>query len=317
MAQEPLWVGIDVSKQHLDAAVAPTGQVWQVANDESGIAQLVSALQGLGVTLVVLEATGGLEVPLTAALTMAGVPVAVVNPRQARDFAKATGRLAKTDRIDAQVLARFAEAVKPEPRALPSEEAQELAALVARRRQLTEMLVMEQNRLTSAPYALRRELQAHVEWLKQRLKDNDEALRKLLKASPLWREKDNLLQSVPGVGPIASATLLARLPELGRLNRKQIAALVGVAPLNCDSGKMKGQRHIWGGRADVREALYMAALTATRFNPALKSFYERLLKAGKPKKVALTAVMRKLLTMVNAMMRDNSPWSTPQLAQQT
>lgn len=297
-----------MSKQHLDAAVVPTGEVWHVANDEAGIAELVQALKGLGVTLVVLEATGGLEAPVTAALTLEDVPVAVVNPRQARDFAKAIGRLAKTDRIDALILARFAEAVKPEPRALPSEEAQGLAALVARRRQLTEMLVMEQNRLGSAPFALRKEIKEHVEWLKQRLKDNDKDLRKLLKASPLWREKDNLLQSVPGVGPVASATLLARLPELGRLNRKQIASLVGVAPLNCDSGKFKGKRMIWGGRADVREALYMAALSASTWNPVLKAFYERLLAAGKPKKLALTAVMRKLLTMLNAMMRDKCTW---------
>lgn len=308
MSEQHLWIGIDVSKQHLDAAAVPTGEVWRVANDEAGISALVLALKEQGVTLVVLEATGGLEVPVAAALTLVGVPVAVVNPRQARDFAKAVGRLAKTDRIDAQILARFAEAVKPEPRALPTEDAQGLAALVARRRQLTEMLVMEQNRLASAPYALRRDIQAHVEWLKQRLKDNDKELRKLLKASPVWREKDNLLQSVPGVGPVASATLLARLPELGRLNRKQIASLVGVAPLNCDSGKFKGKRMIWGGRADVRQALYMAALSASIWNPVLKEFYNRLLAAGKPKKLALTAVMRKLLTMLNAMMRDNHAW---------
>lgn len=308
MSHENLWVGIDVAKEHLDAAALPTGEVWRVANDELGIAELVSALKGLGVTLVVLEATGGLEVPITVALTLAGVPVAVINPRQGRDFARALGRLAKTDRIDAQVLARFAEAIRPEPKALPDEEAQELAALVARRRQLMEMLVMEQNRLASAPYALRKDLKEHVEWLKQRLKDNDHDLRKLLKRSPIWREKDNLLQSVPGVGPILSATLLSRLPELGRLNRKQVAALVGVAPLNCDSGKFKGRRRVWGGRADVRQALYMAAVSASQWNPALKDFYQRLVDAGKPKKLALTAVMRKLLTMLNAMVRDQVHW---------
>lgn len=310
MSQESLWVGIDVSKEHLDAAASPTGEVWQVRNDEAGIAELVTTLKGQGVTLVVVESTGGIEAPVAAALTLAGVPVAVINPRQARDFAKALGRLAKTDRIDAQVLARFAEAVRPEPRALPDEEAQELAALVARRRQLFEMLVMEQNRLASAPYALRKELKDHVEWLKQRLKDNDHDLRKFLKKSPIWREKDDLLQSVPGVGPVASATLMARLPELGRLNRKQIAALVGVAPLNRDSGKFKGRRMVWGGRADVRQALYMAAVTASQWNPALKEFYERLVNAGKPKKLALTAVMRKLLTMLNAMVRDQRHWSS-------
>lgn len=306
---QQVWVGVDVSKQHLDVAAVPTGEVWHVANDEPGIEELVRALKHVGATLVVLEATGGLEIPLAVALTMAAVPVAIINPRQARDFAKALGHLAKTDSIDALVLARFAEAVKPEPRALPAEETQELTALVARRRQLTEMLVMEQNRLSSATYALRKDIKDHVEWLKQRLKDNDKDLRKLLKSSPLWREKDNLLQSVPGVGPVVSATLLARLPELGRLNRKQIAALVGVAPLNCDSGQFKGKRRIWGGRADVREALYMAALSASIWNPVLKEFYERLLLAGKPKKLALTALMRRLLTMLNAMMRDKKKWS--------
>ena len=308
MAQDALWIGIDVAKKQLDVAARPTGEVWQVANDEAGIAELTEALRSRGVNLVVLEATGGLEAQVTTALTLAGVPVAVVNPRQARDFAKALGHLAKTDRADALALAHFAEAVKPEPRALRDEEASHLAALVARRRQLMEMLVMEQNRLGSAPYGLRKEIQTHVEWIKARLKDNDKDVHKLLKNSPLWREKDQLLQSVPGVGPVVSATLLAGLPELGKLNRKQIAALVGVAPFNRDSGTMRGRRTIWGGRAEVRASLYMATLTAVRRCQALKDFYERLVKAGKPKKVALVACMRKLLTHLNAMARDNAPW---------
>lgn len=305
---EMLWVGIDVSKKHLDVAFRPTGEHQQVNNDEAGITELVDKLANLGVRLVVLEATGGLEVAVTTSLTLAGVPVAVVNPRQARDFAKALGYLAKTDRADAMALAHFGEAVKPEPRALPDEAQNELAAIVARRRQLTEMLIMEQNRLKSAAPAVRKDLQAHIEWIQARLKDNDKGLRQLLKSSPLWREKEQLLQSVPGVGPVVSATLLAALPELGQLNHKAIAALVGVAPLNRDSGTRRGKRSIWGGRADVRSSLYMATLSAVRHNPLLKLFYNRLLEAGKPKKVALVACMRKLLTHLNAMVRDKALW---------
>jgi transposase len=243
-------------------------------------------------------------------LALADIQVAVVNPRQARDFGKALGFLAKTDRIDAGILAHFGEAVRPEPRQLPSEEAANLAALVARRRQLTEMLTMEQNRLGSAPAALRKDIREHITWLQKRLKDSDKDIHKLLRSSPLWREKDQLLQGVPGVGPVLSATLLAMLPELGKLNRKEIAALVGVAPLNRDSGKMKGKRATWGGRSSVRDVLYMATMSAVRYNPTLKDFYERLLKAGKLKKVALVACMRKLLVILNAMLRDNAPWSS-------
>lgn len=309
MSQTPLWIGIDVSKQALDVAARPTGEVWQVTNDEAGIAELVSKLQSLDVSLAVLEATGGLESPVTAALALAGIQVAVVNPRQARDFGKALGYLAKTDRIDAGILAHFGEAVRPEPRQLPSEEASNLAALVARRRQLTEMHTMEQNRLGSAPAALRKDIREHIIWLQKRLKDSDKDIHKLLKSSPIWREKDQLLQGVPGVGPVLSATLLSMLPELGKLNRKEIAALVGVAPLNRDSGKMKGKRATWGGRSSVREVLYMATMSAVRFNPTLKDFYERLLNAGKLKKVAQVACMRKLLVILNAMLRDNKPWN--------
>jgi transposase len=310
LSQTPLWIGIDVSKQALDVAVRPSGEVWQFTNDEAGIAELVSKLEPLSVSLVVLEATGGLESPVTAALALADIQVAVVNPRQARDFGKALGFLAKTDRIDAGILAHFGEAVRPEPRQLPSEEAANLAALVARRRQLTEMLTMEQNRLGSAPAALRKDIREHITWLQKRLKDSDKDIHKLLRSSPLWREKDQLLQGVPGVGPVLSATLLAMLPELGKLNRKEIAALVGVAPLNRDSGKMKGKRATWGGRSSVRDVLYMATMSAVRYNPTLKDFYERLLKAGKLKKVALVACMRKLLVILNAMLRDNAPWSS-------
>jgi transposase len=309
LSQTSLWIGIDVSKQTLDVAARPTGEVWQFTNDEAGIAELVSKLEPSTVSLVVLEATGGLESPVTAALALAGIKVAVVNPRQARDFGKALGFLAKTDRIDAGILAHFGEAVRPEPRQLPSEEAVNLAALVARRRQLTEMLTMEQNRLGSAPTALRKDIRDHIIWLQKRLKDSDKDIHKLLKSSPLWREKDQLLQGVPGVGPVLSATLLSMLPELGKLNRKEIAALVGVAPLNRDSGKMKGKRATWGGRSSVRDTLYMATMSAVRFNPTIKDFYERLLKAGKLKKVALVACMRKLLVILNAMLRDQAPWS--------
>lgn len=306
---EAIWVGIDVSKKHLDVAMRPGGKAWQVDNDEEGITKLTETLKTAAVSLVVLEATGGLEANLTTALTLAGVPVAVVNPRQARDFARAAGYLAKTDRADAVALAHFADAMRPEARPLASDEATELAGLVARRRQLTEMLVMEQNRLNSAPRGVRQDIRSHIEWIQSRLKDNDKEVRKLLKNSPVWREKDQLLRSVPGVGPVVSATLMASLPELGRLKAKQVAALVGVAPYNRDSGTMKGRRCIWGGRAEVRALLYMATLSAIRSKKGtLKAFYNRLVAAGKPKKVAIVACMRKLLTHLNAMVRDKAPW---------
>lgn len=306
---EAIWVGIDVSKKHLDVAMRPGGKAWQVDNDEESIAKLTETLKAAAVSLVVLEATGGLEANLTTALTLAGVPVAVVNPRQARDFARAAGYLAKTDRADAVALAHFADAMRPEARPLASDEATELSGLVARRRQLTEMLVMEQNRLNSAPKGVRQDIRSHIEWIQSRLKDNDKEVRKLLKNSPVWREKDQLLRSVPGVGPVVSATLMASLPELGRLKAKQVAALVGVAPYNRDSGTMKGRRCIWGGRAEVRALLYMATLSAIRSKKGtLKAFYNRLVAAGKPKKVAIVACMRKLLTHLNAMVRDKAPW---------
>lgn len=311
MEQAHLYVGIDVAQANLDVATRPTGTHWQVAYTDQGVGELVSQLQALHPVLVVLEATGGLELPLVAALASGGLPLAVVNPRQVRDFAKATGRLAKTDALDARVLAHFAEAVRPTPRPLPDAQTQELTALVVRRQQLVAMLTAERNRLRTARRPLRPRVQAHVAWLKQELADLDKQLRNTLRESPLWREKDDLLRSVPGVGPVLSCTLLAQLPELGSLDRKQIAALVGVAPLNRDSGTLRGKRTIWGGRAQIRAPLYMATLVASRYNPVIRAFYQRLCAAGKPKKVALTACMHKLLTMLNAMVNHNTPWCQP------
>jgi transposase len=302
-------VGIDVSKARLDVAVGSQGEPWSEPNNPEGIARLVGRLAGLSVGLVVVEATGGQQDSVAGALAAAGVPLAVVNPRQVRDFAKATGKLAKTDALDAQVLARFGEALRPEPRPLPDEETEVLGILLTRRRQLIEMLVMEKNRLAAAKKMLRRDIEAHIQFLNTSLKDIDKDLHAALRASPAWRAKDDLLQAVPGIGPVLSATLLGALPELGRLDRRQIAALVGVAPFNRDSGRQRGQRTISGGRASVRTAFYMATLTATRFNPVIRAFYDRLCKAGKPKKVALVACMRKLLTILNAMLRAGTPWT--------
>jgi transposase len=305
-----VFVGIDVSKAHLDVATRPTSAVTRFDNDEEGIAKLVAELSATSPRLVVLEATGRLHAALVAALGVAGVPVAVVNPRQARDFAKATGKLAKTDAIDATALAHFAEAIQPEPRPLPEEGAAELEALLVRRRQLVEMITAETNRLHACQSrGVRKDIQAHLTWMRRRLGDVDRDLDDAVRKSPLWRAKEELLRTVPGVGRITAVTLLAQLPELGTLDRKRIAALVGLAPLNRDSGKMRGRRVIWGGRAPVRAALYMAALVGTRRNPALSDVYHRLLAAGKPKKVALTACMRKLLTILNAMLKHSAPWS--------
>jgi transposase len=305
------FVGIDVSKQRLDVLVRPAGEVWSATNDEAGIAGLVTKLIEVAPVLVVLEATGGLQVPAVTALALRGIPVAVVNPRQVRDFAKALGRLAKTDAIDAEVLARFGEAVRPEPRPIPDEQAVQLEALLTRRRQLVEMVTAETNRLSACRIAkVRRGIEQHVAWLRKQINDVDDELDGAIRGSAVWREKDDLLRSVPGVGPVVSRTLLAELPELGRLNRKQIAALVGVAPMNRDSGTRRGQRHIWGGRAAVRGVLYMAALVAARHNPRFKAFYQGLLQRGKLKKVALVACMRKILTTLNAMVRAGTRWST-------
>jgi transposase len=304
----PVYAGVDVAAAHLDVAVRPGGEAWRAANDEAGVAALAARLAALGPALVVLEATGRAEAPLVAALAAAGLPVAVVNPRQVRDFAKAVGQLAKTDALDAAVLARFGEAVRPEPRPLPDAATQELRALLARRRQLVEMLVAERNRLGGAPPRVRALVEAHVAWLRRQQAEVEAALAAAVRASPVWRAREELLRGVPGVGPVLALTLLAALPELGTLDRKGIAALAGVAPLNRDSGAARGRRAVWGGRAAVRAPLYMAALVAARHNPAIRAFYRRLRAAGKPPKVALTACMRKLLTILNAMVRDNTRW---------
>jgi transposase len=307
--------GIDVAKDHLDIVLRPTGEYLGTTNDERGIKAVVRRLRKEGVALVVLEATGGLEQPAAAALALAGVPVAIVNPRQVRDFAKAVGRLAKTDRIDAAVLAHFAEAVRPEPRPIADEQARELTAVLLRRRQLLAMITAEGNRVCTAPKAVGRRIEAHLRWLRKELTRANKDLARTVRESPVWREKDDLLRSVPGVGPTLWATLLAELPELEHLDRRRLAALVGVAPLNRDSGTLRGIRTVWGGRSGVRTTLYMATLCATRHNPAIREFYGRLCAKGKPKKVALTACMRKLLVILGAVLRNRTPWEVGHLAQ--
>ena len=305
----PLFVGIDVSKDCLDVAVRPTGEAWQVSHDSRGINDLVERLGELAPQLVVLEATGGMEMALAGELAASKLAIAVVNPRHVRDFARAAGKLAKTDALDAQVLAHFAEAMRPASRPLPDDASQELRALMARRRQLVEMITAEKNRLRTAAPRIRPKVQEHIRWLEESLKDLDRDMEDFMRSSPMWRDKDQLLRSTPGVGPVLSMTLLSDLPELGALNRGEIAALVGVAPFNRDSGALRGKRTVWGGRRQVRAALYMAALVATRYNPVLRDFYQRLCEAGKPKKVALTACMRKLLTILNVMVKHNRHWN--------
>jgi len=302
-------VGIDVSKDTLDVTVHENPRHWSFANNQAGISKVVSMLKELYPELVVVEATGSYEIPLAAELGVAEIPTAIVNPRQIRDFARSAGILAKTDRIDARVIARFAATMKPTPRPIPNEVAQELGDLIARRRQIVDMLTAEKNRLNTATKSVKSRIKAHIEWLEKELDYINTNLRQKVKDSPIWREKDELLQSVPGVGPNLSTTILAELPELGTLNRKQIAALVGVAPLNRDSGTFRGTRTTWGGRATVRTALYMAALVAIRYNPVIRRFYEHLLAAGKEKKVALTACMRKLLTILNLMLKNRTCWN--------
>jgi len=303
------YIGIDVAKSSLEVAIHDQAQQSSFLNSEEGIRQAVDHIKKLSPSLVVLEATGGFESILAAALSLARLPVVVVNPRQVRDFARATGRLAKTDTIDAGVLAHFAAAIKPELRPFQDEAVQVLKDLVARRQQLIEMLTAEKNRLSTARNRIVREnIQAHIKWLQKELSGTDTGLRELIEASPVWREKDNLLQTVPGVGNTTSATLLANLPELGNLNRRQIAALVGVAPYNRDSGLLRGKRAVWGGRARVRAALYMAVMAGLRWNPVIRAFYEHLCSSGKAKKVALTACIRKLLTILNAMMKNKTIW---------
>jgi len=306
-----VWIGIDVAKAHLDIAVRPSGEQWRSGADDAALTALAARLQTLAPTLVVLEATGGLQTRVASVLGAAGLPVAVVNPRQVRDFAKATGRLAKTDALDAQVLAQFAEAVRPAVRPLADAQTQALQALLSRRRQVVEMLTAEKQRLGQAPAPVRRQITEHIHWLERSLAEVDRDLDQAIRTSPVWRAKEQLLRSVPGVGPVLSRTLLASLPELGTLRRRQIAALVGVAPLNRDSGTRRGKRACWGGRAPVRAVLYMATLAATRCNPTLKAFYERLCAAGKLPKVALTACMHKLLGILNAMMQHQTRWQAP------
>jgi transposase len=305
---DSIHAGVDVSKATLDVAISNRKVVKSFPNDESGVAQVVSYLMELAPALTVMEATGGLEKLLAVSLVEAAVPVVVVNPRQVRDFARAKGKLAKTDNIDASILAEFACDIHPEVRALTDKQTEGIKAMMARRQQIMAMITMEKNRLHSAGSMVKPSIQEHLKWLKQELKSLDKDLANMVKDSPVWREKDRLFQSVPGVGPVLSVTLLGIFPEIGKLTRKQIAALAGVAPFNRDSGIFRGKRTIKGGRVRVRPPLYMATLSATRSNPVIKEYYNHLLEKGKATKVALTACMRKLLVILNAIIRDNRPW---------
>jgi transposase len=303
------FVGIDVAKDHLDVHVRPTDEAFRVLHDDAGVATLLTRLRTVRPTLVVLEASGGYEVPVAAALASGAVPVAVVNPRQIRDYARALGQLAKTDRLDARVIALFAEAVRPEPRPVPDAQAQALGELIARRRQLVDMLGAEQNRRRLLrDRRLQRHVDAHIQWLEEALRRLNHDLTTLVRSTPAWREADDLLRSARGIGPVTSSTLIADLPELGRLDRRRIAALVGVAPIARDSGVFRGRRMIAGGRPHIRRVLYMATLAAIKYNPVIRAFHHRLVAAGRPNKVAITAAMRKLLTILNAMLRDRRPW---------
>jgi len=307
--EKKVFIGIDVSKDKLDVAVRPTETSMTFSNDEDGISFLVNFVKSLSPSLIVLEASGGLETAAVGALAIESLPVVVINPRQMRDFAKATGKLAKTDAIDARTIARFAELLQPEVRPLKDEEAQRLTAFNTRRRQIVEMITAEKNRLSSAPIWTRKDIKAHITWLEKCLKKVDNDLSNFLKKSPVWKEKNDILRSAPGVGPVTATTLLSNLPELGKLSRKKIAALVGVAPLNRDSGLFRGKRTTWGGRQNIRSVLYMSVVSAIRCNPVVKKFYQRLCDAGKPPKVAITACMRKLLIILNTMVKNRTPWS--------
>lgn len=308
------FTGIDVSKSTLDVCIEPLGQTLHVAYDEAGVRQIVSRLKEVHPTLIVIEATGGLEVHIATELAGKGLPVAVINPRQARDFAKATGQLAKTDQVDAAVLAAFAKAIRPQARPLKDADTRDLDDLVSRRRQLIDMRVQETLRLgTAASKPLEKSLNRHIAWLDKRITEVDADLTRRLRKSDVWRTKDDLLRGIPGVGAVTTLTMLAKCPELGTLNRRAIAGLAGVAPLANDSGKHRGKRYIWGGRADVRAVLYMATVSAIRCNDTIKAFAERLKKAGKPPKVVIVACMRKLLTIMNSMLKNNTPWN-PKIA---
>lgn len=305
---EEIFVGIDGSKVWLDIAVHENEETFRASNDVVGMVGLVKRLKKLKASLIVLEPTGGFEMRVVAELSHAGLPVAVVNAKRVRDFARATGQIAKTDKLDAKVLAHFAAAIRPAVRSLRTEQEEQLTALMTRRRQVIDMLTVEKNRLVTVRAKMRTTLEAHIHWLSNSLKELDQEIEEFVESLPVWKDKDALLQSVPGVGRVSSATLLSMLPELGLLNRQEIAALVGVAPVNKDSGMKRGRRRVYGGRADVRSVLYMAALSAKKFNPVIRKFYERLIQHGKQKKVALTACMRKLLVILNAMLRSNQPW---------
>ena len=305
------FVGIDVSKDCLDVGIHPTLEKESFSNHEEGIGALVAYIRSLKPCLIVLEATGGYEAAVVSMLAADHQPVVVVNPRQVRDFAKATGRLAKTDRIDAAIIAHFGAALRPEVRPLKTPDAQALDALNARRRQIVEMVTMEKNRLVGVPPAIQRSIKEHIAWLEERLKSTNDDIGQAIRNMPIWREKDEIFQSIKGIGPTTSAILLTELPELGELNRKEIAALAGVAPMNRDSGKVRGKRSVWGGRGYLRSVLYMGTLVATRHNPTIRAFYQRLLLAGKCKKVAITACMRKLLTIINVMVKNKTKWQDP------
>jgi len=309
MERESPSVGIDVSKATLDLWLYPSGKSWQAEHSPAGMSALAEELVALEPAVVVVEATGGLEVSLAVALGSAGLPVTVVNPRQVRDFARATGRLAKTDKLDSQVLAQFGAMVQPPVRPLPEAARRELRALVTRRQQLLVMITAEKNRMRRTTPGVRQRIEINVRWLQGQLKELDRDQEDFLRSSPLWQEDAKLLRSVPGIGPIVTATVIARLPELGSVNRKEVAALVGVAPFNRDSGTLRGKRTVWGGRGPLRTALYMATLVAVRHNPVLRDFYQRLCAAGKPKKVALTACLRKLLVILNSILKHRRPWT--------
>ncbi len=308
MNPKQTFVGIDVAKKELEVSIRPNGIQKSFPNTNEGISQLFAFLTSFTPSLVVLEATGGLEIEVVNALVNGSLPVVVVNARQIRNFAKAVGVLAKTDRIDADIIAHFAEAVKPEIRPLKDEQAQKLHALNVRHRQLVQMISAEKNRLSQSPKWTRKTIQAHIDWLTRELRRIDKEISHLIKNSPIWREKDAILQSFKGVGSVTSSVLLAALPELGTLTARKISALAGVAPLNRDSGRFRGKRFVWGGRKEVRCALYMATLSAIRFNPTIKSFYQRLIHAGKPRKVAMTACMRKTLVILNSMIKHMTHW---------
>ena len=315
VTKEAVYVGVDVAKDTLDIAVSNTRKMCQFANDHGGITQAIRYIGSLKPDGIILEATGNLELPLAGELQAECLPVVIINPRQVRDFARATGALAKTDAIDARILTLFGLRIKPEMRPLPDKQARKMSSLLTRRCQLVEMLIAERNRLSRANEDILPNIEDHIKWLEEALSGINTDLERRIRSSPSWHDKDDLLRSVPGIGKVVSSTLLIELPELGRLNRRKIAALVGVAPLNRDSGTMRGKRTVWGGRATLRAALYMAALVATKRNPVIAAFYQRLLYAGKVKKVALVACMRKLLTIVNAMMRAMSAWN-PELTRQ-